>query len=39
MEDKKFTPIKLHFDKLAYKRACKEADEKFQRHQYFASNS
>ena len=28
MEDKKFTPIKLHFDKLAYKRACKEAEEK-----------
>ena len=28
MADKNFKPIKLHFNKFEYKRACKEAEEK-----------
>ena len=28
MKEEKFKPIKLHFNKFEYKRACKEASEK-----------
>tara|TARA_Y100001938_G_C7977452_1_gene372529 strand:+ start:75 stop:656 length:582 start_codon:yes stop_codon:yes gene_type:complete len=28
MENKEFTPVKLHFDKWAYERACRDAEDK-----------